>query len=161
MARWLNDELERKLVYKQYAQIWIISHSMGGLIARDVLIANRLHRDNKSYRLLIEIATPHQGASMARLLSALGISRQLVDDLSPGSAYLATLRDDWNELQDRPQTFCLTSPQDAIVPEASATAQCDRYLRYPQWGHIEMVKPNDRNDERYAVPISRVSGGGA
>jgi len=156
MARWLDDCFERKGFYRRYEGIWIIAHSMGGLIARELLIANRMHRNDEPYKFLIEIASPHQGASVAGLAKALGVSRGLVDDLTPGSPFLSNLREDWNGLILRPSTFCLTSPHDAIVSEESAIAQCDRYLRYPQWGHIDMVKPSDRKDERYAVPMSRV-----
>jgi pimeloyl-ACP methyl ester carboxylesterase len=161
MARWLNDGLERNRAYERYQQIWMISHSMGGLIAREVLIANRLRRDNTAYRLLIEIATPHQGALVAPLARALGVSRGFLDDLTPGSPFLTNLRDDWNQLRDRPRTFCLTSPHDAVVTDESAIAQCDEYLRYPQWGHVDMIKPSDRRDDRYTVPMSRVLPKGA
>ena len=158
MARWLNDRFDRDGIYAQYESIWIVGHSMGGLIGRELLIANRLQRDNKKFRLLIEIASPHQGASIAPLAKALGVSRGFVEDLTPRSPFLFTLRDDWNALKDRPKTFCLTSPHDQIVSIDSAIAQCDDYLQYPQWGHIEMVKPLDARDERYRVPMSRVKG---
>ena len=158
MARWLNDRFDRDGIYARYENIWIVGHSMGGLIARELLIANRLQRDNKKFRLLVEIASPHQGASIALLANALGVSRGFVEDLTPRSQFLLTLREDWNALKDRPKTFCLTSPHDQIVSIDSAIAQCDEYLQYPQWGHIEMVKPLDPRDERYRVPMSRVKG---
>lgn len=160
MARWLNDRFEREQVYQRYDSIWLITHSMGGLIARELLIANRLQRENSAFKLLIEIATPHQGAAIAPLANTLGVSRGFVADLEPDSAFLSNLRDDWNALRDRPKTFCLTSPHDMVVSEDSAIAQCDEYLRYPQWGHIDMVKPQGNKDERYLVPMSRIKSGG-
>lgn len=159
MAQWLNDRFEREQVYQRYDSIWLLTHSMGGLIARELLIANRLQRENSAFKLLIEIATPHSGAQIAPLATTLGVSRGFVEDLAPGSVFLNSLRDDWNLLKDRPRTFCLTSPHDMVVTEDSAIAQCDEYLRYPQWGHIEMVKPQDNKDERYLVPMSRVKPG--
>lgn len=156
MARWLNERFERERIYERYENIWLLTHSMGGLIARELLIANRLRRDNGAYRILVEIATPHQGASIAALAKALGVSSGFVDELFPGSPFLSNLREDWNALKDRPKTYCLTSPHDSVVTAESAIAQCDEYLRYPQWDHIDMVKPIDQKDERYAVPMSRV-----
>jgi pimeloyl-ACP methyl ester carboxylesterase len=156
MAHWLNEEMVRDGDYRQYDEIWVIAHSMGGLIAREMLLDNRLRQDNKQYKGLIEIATPHQGANMAKLLVALGLSSGFSDDLSPGSPMLGDLRDSWNSLKDRPKTYCLTSPHDSVVTQDSAIFQCDEFLRYPQWGHIDMVKPLNRTDDRYGVPMARI-----
>ena len=156
MARWLNEQMVRDGAYQRYDEIWIVAHSMGGLIAREMLLENRLSRDNRQYKGLIEIATPHLGADMGQLLSALGLSSGFSEDLSPGSPMLSDLGDAWNSLKDRPRTYCLTSAQDAIVTQASATFQCDDYLRYPQWGHTDMVKPTGPADERYRVPLARL-----
>lgn len=156
MSRWLNELMVMHGRYQQYNEIYVVAHSMGGLIAREMLLENRLARDNNAYKLLISIASPYQGADLGGLLSTLGLSRGFSDDLRPKSAMLANLRDNWNSLRDRPPTYCLTSPQDAVVSEDSAIFQCDEFLRYPQWGHSEMVKPMDLDDPRYQVPIFRV-----
>lgn len=156
MSRWLNVQMDRDGYYEKYESIYIVSHSMGGLIARGMLLENRLSRDNKQYKSLIEIATPHQGADIGGLLSTIGVSKGFSDDLKPGSPMLGVLQDDWNSLRDRPKTYCLTSPQDSVVTQDSAIFQCDEFLRYPQWGHTDMVKPANLADERYRVPIARV-----
>lgn len=156
MARWLNETMVRRGYYDQYREIFVIAHSMGGLIAREMLLVNRLSRDNKPYRSLIEIATPHQGANAGALLNILGISTGFSDDLRPGSPMLRALHEKWNALRDRPPTYCLSSPHDNVVTQDSAVFQCDEFLYYPQWGHIDMVKPQRLDDERYQVPVARV-----
>ena len=156
MARWLNETMVRKGYYDKYQEIYVIAHSMGGLIAREMLLVNRLSRDNQAYKSLIEIATPHQGANPGTLLSVLGLSRGFSDDLTPGSPMLRALHEKWNSLKDRPPTYCLSSPHDLVVTQDSAVFQCDEFLYYPEWGHIEMVKPSLLKDDRYDVPMSRV-----
>jgi hypothetical protein len=156
MAHWINEKLNREGIYARHDEIWIVAHSMGGLIARELLVANRIQQSNNKFHLLIEIATPHKGASTASLSRSLGVSRGFTDDLSPGSRYLTILRENWNYLQDRPRTFCLSSPHDSIVDVDSAIAFCDNYLLYPQWDHTEMVKPDGNTDDRYLTPLSKI-----
>ncbi|NWA45903.1 alpha/beta hydrolase [Pseudomonas reactans] len=156
MGYWINDRFESEHFYDRYKNIWIVSHSMGGLVVRELVIAHRLSGGNNPFKLLIEIATPHEGANTALLASALGISQGFTEDISPESYFLKSLRDDWNMLQPRPTTLCLTSPQDFVVTGDSAIAYCDKFLLYPQWGHIDMIKPTSIQDERYASPMSKV-----
>jgi hypothetical protein len=89
---------------------------------------------------------------------ALGVSAELTQDIVKDSGFLAGLRQHWNQIKPRPETFCITSPHDAVVDPRSATTQCDREFRYPQWGHSEMVKPDDHADVRYQVPLARLLG---
>lgn len=156
MSRWLNELMVINGRYEQYTEIYVIAHSMGGLIARGMLLENRLANNNMAYKSVISIASPYRGADIARLLSTLGLSRGYAEDLRPGSEMLDSLRDDWNSFRDRPHGYCLTSPHDAVVSEDSAIYQCNEYLRYPQWGHSEMVKPESTADPRYQVPVERV-----
>ena len=156
MARWINETLVHNEKYNQYERIDIIAHSMGGLISRQILINNRLERDNKKFKTLVEIGTPHQGADAGKLLDAIGLSKGFSSDLSPGRETLLTIQDNWNSLKDRPQTYCITSPHDEVVNQNSAIFQCDEYLRLPQWSHTELVKPSNRDDARYSMPISKI-----
>ena len=156
MARWLNETMVRDGYYAKYQEIYVIAHSMGGLVAREMLLVNRLGSDNRAYKSLIEIATPHQGAELGGLLNALGLSRGFSDDLRPGSPMLRALHEKWNALKDRPPTYCLSSPHDDVVTQDSAVFQCDDFLHYPEWGHKDMVKPAGLTDDRYRVPTARV-----
>ena len=157
MASWINENLTTNGSYTRYKEISIIAHSMGGIVAREIIIHNRLMANNTTFKTLVEIGTPHEGADLARIISTIGISENIAKDIAPNSQFLRDLRDHWNALAMRPATYCISSPDDAVVSEQSAIAQCDRFLYYPQWGHIELIKPEDRNDTRYLSPMSRLA----
>jgi hypothetical protein len=156
LARWLDDGFARDGVYRRYENIWIVAHSMGGIIARHLAVINRNDRDAPIYRGLVEIATPHDGAQVAKLASEIGVSEGFLDELHPGSRYLARLRDNFQKLKGRPATYCLASIHDGTVSENSARVPCDDGLTIQGWSHKELVKPNDRSDERYGIPIAYV-----
>lgn len=143
-------------VFERYQEIVVVAHSMGGLVAREVAIQTVLHGRTRSFSKLIEISVPHEGANPARLGSALRISRPLTSDMAPGSDFLRDLQTHWFALAAKPHTYCISSPQDDVVSEASAKAQCADATGYPQGGHTEIVKPQSRSDLRYTTPMSQI-----
>jgi predicted alpha/beta hydrolase family esterase len=156
LAKWVNEEINNIDENQKYKKIAIVAHSMGGLIGREMAIDRKLG-DQQSIGLLVEIGTPHAGADNARMASALGISKQLTEELMRNSTVLNLLTSQWFSFkQNRPQTFCFTSPQDIIVSEQSAWAFCDDETEYPMWGHTEMVKPVDASDSRYVSPMKLI-----
>jgi hypothetical protein len=109
------------------------------------------------FALLVSVASPHNGARVASLSEAFNLERVLLDDMAPGSGFLASMQNSWNSLARRPPTFCVTSPHDAIVSMDSALFQCDRFERLPEWGHIDLVKPTSAADARYRVVMDAVA----
>ena len=161
LAQWLTEQMKQRGYYSKYNNIFIIAHSLGGLVAREVVIENRLGSVPNNVRKLVEIATPHTGANIAGLALALGIDRAYVREVEPSSRYLADLRDKWNHLDPRPATFAITSVEDQVVTTASAEEQCDRYRVFPQWSHTELAKPGSANDDRYMFVMDQIGGGSA
>jgi len=155
LADWVNEEIEKADKNEHYAQIVLIAHSMGGLIGREVAILGKL-KNQKPAGLLVEIATPHQGANVAGLASALGISEKLTKEMLNDSSTLNSLTTQWSAFADRPTTYCFTSPDDSVVSLQSAMFGCDRSMTYPLWSHTEMVKPPKSDDPRYVEPIGIV-----
>jgi hypothetical protein len=125
---------------------------MGGLIARSVYIQDKLGSTSK-IRSIVSIASPYLGAEAAGLAAMLGISKDLTEDMTPNSDFVKTLENNWTDTYPKPQTYCFTSPMDGIVSSLSAKSQCECTHDYPQWNHIEMVKPELSTDERYYMPI--------
>jgi hypothetical protein len=70
---------------------------------RQMLLMNRLVRDNKQYKVLVSIASPYEGASIAALANTLGVTKGFVEGLGPESMYLFNLRENWNALKDKPK----------------------------------------------------------
>ncbi len=157
VSTFLNKDLKKSGILNKYKKTAIIAHSMGGLVARSIIITREEMREEKQIDFLVEIGTPHQGSDYATIASVLGISSELTGDVTPRSKYLLDLRDHWNKIHKRrPRTYCLSSPQDSVVSTDSAIAYCDYYDQYVEWGHQEMVKPTSRKDERYWWPIDEI-----
>ena len=157
LSQWLSRKLRQEGYYDRYAKICIVAHSMGGLVAREIVIGNRLEGVPEKVQKLVEIATPHDGAGIAGLIGAIGVGRAYIEDIKPGARYLVDLRDHWNALKPRPATFAITSKADLVVSESSALTQCDRFQVFPQWGHVDLAKPGSENDDRYSFPMDEVA----
>jgi hypothetical protein len=142
--------------FDRYSKVVVIAHSMGGLVAREIAIQEALRGRQPSFTKVIEVSTPHQGASPAKLTATLGISRELTADMEPGSDFLRDLETHWNALRSPPPTFCIGSPHDEVVPSESATAYCTDATHYAQGGHREVVKPESHTDVRYVIPMGQV-----
>jgi hypothetical protein len=151
LARWLRQSFFSDAL-RNYENIHIIAHSMGGLIARSIYIQDKLGGSSK-IRSIVSIASPYLGAEASQLAAALGISKDLTEDMAPNSDFVKTLEDNWTDTYPKPQTYCFTSPMDGIVSSLSAKSQCECTHDYPEWNHTEMVKPEVRTDERYQMPV--------
>jgi pimeloyl-ACP methyl ester carboxylesterase len=157
MAEWIQEGLRDELKIKETDKVIFIAHSMGGLVAREITILRRLAQSPGTVVLLAEIGSPHNGAAIAPLAAALGLSKDLTRDMLEDSSALKSLQVGWNQLAPKPQTLCYSSPQDSVVNEASAFFQCDYQLAFPVWSHTEMVKPESRDDSRYRLPTQEIS----
>jgi pimeloyl-ACP methyl ester carboxylesterase len=154
-ASWINDRLIANGT-AQFKKIAIIAHSMGGLIARKMILERR---PELKIGLLIEEGTPHTGAAnYTAMISILGLKgSDVVDEMLSGSEFLIDLQDQWNHLKPGPTSHCFTSGGDNVVSRESATYQCGEYHYYaPSVDHIGLVKPDSVRDDRYAMPIELV-----
>ena len=134
-----------------------MAHSMGGLVAREITVLHRLSQSPGNIAILVEIGTPHNGAHVARLASTLGLSEDMTHDMLEASSTLKGLHVRWNQLAQRPETLCYSSPQDNIVSGSSAFYQCDYQFSFPVWSHTEMAKPESRADDRYRLPTQELA----
>lgn len=161
LADWVRQQLEGNSRLGLYTSIRIIAHSLGGLVARELIVLKRLRESkSSSIDLLVEVGTLHKGTRLAWFseLSQLLFhepASELVS-LIPNSLYLEGLEQRWRAMQQRTWTICYASSDDQVVSKDSATSGCDDVVFYPAYGHIEMVKPESREDVRYALPIQRV-----
>ena len=152
---WLADKLAANNL-EHYEKIAIIGHSIGGLLARRLVLEQR--RELANIGLLVEIGTPHLGPYSYTSLANNVLLRggQLVGELQPGSAFLQRLDADWKKLAKRVRTYCTGSPNDLVVSLESAQYGCDEKHAYPALGHIDMVKPTSIREDRYKIPMYTV-----
>lgn len=143
-------------VFERYEKVVVIAHSMGGLVAREMVFMEGNNTPRKAFSQLIEIAVPHLGSNVAKLASALGLSKDQTADMATGSIYLRDMRTRWAAPGGRPPTFCITSPQDIVVPSSSAITDCLGSRSYMQGSHTEIVKPPNRSDMRYTYPTDEI-----
>jgi pimeloyl-ACP methyl ester carboxylesterase len=154
LADWISWNIDNALPGKD---IYIVAHSMGGVISRKMLLQRKLNQNADRVRSIVSIASPYNGANYARLASILGVSQELTRDLAKGSGVLEDIKIGWRDFKrhreaSEARSICLASSQDAVVPPDSATDQCDDFLTYPRWDHSEIVRPESATDERYAIP---------
>jgi len=156
LAEWVDTSLSTRVKgITKNTEITIIAHSMGGLVARELIILRRLS-ETDHFKSLISIATPYRGANIAQLSKVLGIDDNFIADMTEDSAFLTGLQVRWNQMKNTPVTHCISSPQDDVVSQTSAFFQCGSQYSYPQWSHTEMVKPESDKDERFIVPVSYI-----
>ncbi|MBE0616049.1 MAG: hypothetical protein IH604_20450 [Burkholderiales bacterium] len=158
LSDWLNKRLDATREFQRYERMAIISHSLGGLIGREMVINRQLAGNKRTFGLVISVASPFQGADIGSLGAALNVSQPLAAEAKPGSSFLATLTTHWDRLTPRPRTHCYSSPGDQVVPSSSALSGCDdRTIHAYHWGHQDLVKPNSSRDDRYALPVYAVA----
>lgn len=161
LTDWLRSQLATKAPHAPYKRIFVVAHSFGGLIARNLVIQSRLGGDNDAYKLLVEIATPHRGAEVAKvatLINRIGLSPAYAMDLQENSPFLLDLKERWNALNPRPDTIAIAGLQDGVVSRDSATDQCDRHCPLlPECDHIDIAKPTDSGDDRYWLVADQIA----
>ncbi|MDK9778347.1 MULTISPECIES: ABC-three component system protein [unclassified Vibrio] len=121
------DELSKNLSshlrfsLEQYDNIYVIAHSMGGLITKS-LIKNDLNLNSHTkVKLFISLAVPHQGASSAVLGSIISSNLQ-ISNLNPVEQFITELNQSWVYLDSKPTTKYFYGGYDNIVTKYSAVA---------------------------------------
>lgn len=105
----------------QYDNIYIIAHSMGGLITKS-LIKNELNLNSHTkVKLFISLAVPHQGASSAVLGGIISGNLQ-ISNLNPVEQFINDLNQSWVYLDSKPTTKYFYGGYDTIVTKHSAVA---------------------------------------
>lgn len=84
----LLNELQVKYGFSELA---VVAHSMGGLVARDIVNRNLAQGNRGTVRQLITIATPWGGHAAAQRATNAPISVPAWQDMAPGSEFLQAL----------------------------------------------------------------------
>ena len=97
IARKFAEHLKK--IGKDFNQITVISHSLGGLISRQALTLTGFEKDAGKFITLITLGSPFGGSQLAEVAGALPIrlTSQQVDSLDPNNEGLLMLQDAWGE----------------------------------------------------------------
>ncbi len=152
IAQGLKTEIENR--YKEYDEIYLITHSMGGLVAKKYLIDEmKIHqRENLRVKKLLLYAVPNNGSNWGILskvynheqIEQLGKSSDFIDFLNTDSASL--------KLEEYVDTLYVIGTQDEVVDKQSSQATwANKKLETLHKGHMGIVKPEDEKDLSYIV----------
>jgi hypothetical protein len=141
-----------------------ITHSMGGLMAKQMLRHARTESNNAAHqkigeavRGIVFIATPHRGSSLANWIEYFRLVFQrtiAVSELQVDSGFLVSLAD-WYETQAvklgiKTLAFSETRPIHKFMVVSSQSAEPGNIQAIPlDANHIEISKPTDRSAQLY------------
>lgn len=127
----LHAHIERIVAGTRQAQVVLVGHSMGGLVARAYMARHGVRRVAR----LVTLGSPHHGSLLARL--GAGANAR---EMEPGSAFLAALEEHEAGLATRVPVLSIYSRHDNMVfPQASSRLEGARTLAIPGLGHISML----------------------
>jgi len=172
IAQRVLQQLRDQVIFTRYKQIHFITHSMGGLVVKRMLVdLNRpTEVDNlRRVRAVLYISTPAQGAPIADLASWLSLNPQL-RDMKPAdlNTFLQSLENQWqNLLRDRdatrsifPKSYCAYETKPTlgimIVSRVYAATRCDN-IPYPiDLDHVAISKPENDGVDPYVWSKARL-----
>jgi hypothetical protein len=174
IATQLLTELTDTGVFEKYDNIIFVTHSMGGLVVKQMLLdaSTPLHPPlRERTRVVFLISTPSKGAPAVDFVKALPkiALGPLVFDLKPISenTYLQDLDKQWdNFLRARRgsvnlRIYCAyeTLPTSGItvVPEQYTSTLCDQTPFPVDADHIQIVKPNSEQAAIYTWVRGRIA----
>jgi len=107
-----------------YDQTVLVCHSLGGLIAKQLVIQHEFHRQDYSLNLskLIFFATPHNGASLANIGSTIPFSSYQLRQLCRNSEFIDNLNEMWVSLNigEKISSHYILGAKDRVVAPDSA-----------------------------------------
>jgi len=142
-----------------YDNITLVAHSLGGIVARQLVLANAEHAPK--IKMMYLLATPSGGSRLANYASSIDVAGAIVQDLRSidDGSLLATLANSWNQSASGSiPTYCgvegrPTAPKDftgttrsvaasLVVTYASAAFLCNRKItQHAQHDHNSIAKP--------------------
>ncbi|MED0901386.1 ABC-three component system protein [Bacillus nitratireducens] len=136
---------------ESYESIVIVAHSMGGLIAKSVILDELNTEMGNKILLYISMAVPHNGSNFATVGKSL-ISNLQLFDLNPLSESINQLQADWETKKNKlPSSIYLYGEYDSIVPKTSAVPinVKDNFIVSCDDDHTSITKPNSTDRFSY------------
>jgi hypothetical protein len=119
LANNLSNHL--RITLDQYDNIYIIAHSMGGLIAKCLISDELKNKGFTKVKLFISLAVPHQGSDLSVFGGLISDNLQ-IDNLNPVNHFINDLNQRWVNLDNKPPTKYFYGTYDEVVTKHSAVA---------------------------------------
>lgn len=151
LANNLRDHIRFSL--SQYNNIYIIAHSMGGLIAKSLILNDISKSGETKIKLLISLAVPHQGAELSVLGGMLSSNIQ-IKDLNSVQPFITQLNENWLKLDNKPAIKYIYGSHDTVVTPSSAQSIDidEKDIVSVSEDHLSISKPE--NQEAVVVKAS-------
>lgn len=146
IAQILKSEI--RYIDKDYVNIVLIGHSMGGLVAKSLILEVIRENSFSPFILYISLAVPHKGSNLAVLGKAI-LGNPQIENLNPLSNKIDQLTDDWLTYTDLlPETVYFQGKFDDIVPNTSSKGIDNRDIEivYSDDDHFTIVRPKSEDD---------------
>lgn len=170
IATRLQTRLRDRDIFHQFDKVIFVTHSMGGLIAKEMLL--QIQRDDPALLSKVAgiffLATPSGGSDLADMAKWLSSNPQFRDMESEDfNTYLQTIEDEWQAMLRRrnndspyPKSFCayekLPVGNIVVVPRTRSQFGCDeREIAFDRT-HIDLVKPENTQDDVYQYVVTRI-----
>lgn len=170
IANRVRQELIDREFFVQYKQIYLVAHSMGGLIGKRLVSSLNTPVDQvrlERIRAVIFLSTPSKGSDLANMLKVVSRNPQ-VADVNAGHSILRLLGNDFRAVlagrakrsSPFPKSFCAyeTLPTFGVqvVPDLYSEDQCDEEPVAFDFNHLEIAKPESRDHEPYVWVKARL-----
>ncbi len=112
----------------------VITHSMGGLVARAAIRTLTPAQITASFAALITLATPHHGSELARLLPGTAPKQ-----MAPGSSWLVALNQAQQGAMPVPVISIYSHDDNLVAPRVNMRLPGAESLGLPGLGHFAML----------------------
>ena len=146
ISRLLESKIESQ--YRDYNDIYLVAHSMGGLVSLKYIVDKMDKHSQTKIKKLLLYDVPNQGSHLAKVSSFYNHSQLIqldkysdfLDDLNHRKAY--------KDIEKILKLKCLICQDNIVVDKNSAQAHYRNVLELDRT-HTEIVKPIDKEDEVY------------
>ncbi len=148
-------------VFNSHERVFVVAHSMGGLVMRDFLIQNPKAAAKVAGMFLL--ATPSLGSGIANLISRLGLGNQQSQNLEQIeiNPFLTHQIETWQKLAFRFRTDCAYETRKTwffeVVDSESANALCTDPAIPLDASHGSIAKPACEHSDQHALLMKYLS----
>lgn len=150
------------LLANKYKQIFLVSHSMGGLVVKKYLVNQAIEKrpnDQCCIGGAIFYATPHTGSDFAKLGSLFNPASEQIKQLKTNSSFLNDLSMYWRQLEITKKVRCVyvTGTRDIYVKINAGADNFDIIPMVLNKDHFDITVPSDRDDASYTILVDFLS----
>jgi hypothetical protein len=144
----------------KYDNIIIIAHSLGGLVAKSVILDIIKKGKPLKIKQFISLAVPHDGANLALIGKALSGNIQL-ENLTPLGETVKRLNNEWilANADKLPKTLYCQGKYDLIVPNTSSVGyqSTEQDVLYFEEDHSSIAKPSSKKSTLFLAVQQNVN----